>query len=445
MVKNLSHIFSALGKKYDALLPANISNPFDFRKGRVFVFMLLFNTFIGLVFIIASISINDLYEIKLTLIFIVLNALIYFIYKNYNNIFIASNSLALMYSILFGKAALVTGGIYSDNLLWLLAAPLISTLFSRTKYGIIWLGGFVVFACYLYRLDLTSNGYFKKQTTEFDSLYYFITYSGLGIMLVGITLIFASGQHMLVETIGSLREKISIDKKFIKEKLRISEEFIIPFQQYLAFFPEFVMVAKKVKIEFKIEKNDEGIELKVLPSDEVTIEKINEWLGEYISFVKTKIEDIVINSEGNSTKHEIDILVLRLQNEVTHLHNSLNIIRVEKNMLVEQNEFLKNLSIAFVSGLNLKNRNFFDKSKNENLGYSDLKELVANNEVPKVLQFIIENTPSNNNDAILLLSEFQRIQKEKSMNLLSEESFSKSCNQIKFSVLNLIDELRRDL
>lgn len=67
-------------------------------------------------------------------------------------------------------------------------------------------------------MDLQFPGFYRSQTESLDGLYYLITYSGLFIMLIGIVLIFATGQSMIIR---ALDEK---QKELTKQKAELSRQ-----------------------------------------------------------------------------------------------------------------------------------------------------------------------------------------------------------------------------
>ncbi|MCU0349051.1 MAG: ATP-binding protein [Saprospiraceae bacterium] len=141
-----------------------------------------------------------------------------FIFKRFGNFWISGNLLAFVLFLLFLEAVFATGGLYSDNLLWMMATPLTALLFANPRSGMVWLGMLVGVTFYLYFLDYQSPGHFKSQTEDLDGLYYLITYSGLFIMLIGIVLIFATGQSMIIKALDAKQKELS------KQKLELTRQ-----------------------------------------------------------------------------------------------------------------------------------------------------------------------------------------------------------------------------
>jgi signal transduction histidine kinase len=140
------------------------------------------------------------------------------IFKKWGNFILSANLLALAAAIVLVKTTFDTGGLYSDNLLWLMIAPLLALLFADRISGFCWLILLVFFTSYLFFTENNLPGQFQFHQQEFDNLYFFISYSGLFVMVVGIVLVFASGQAMIIE---ALNEK---HKELIRQKEEISQQ-----------------------------------------------------------------------------------------------------------------------------------------------------------------------------------------------------------------------------
>ncbi len=215
----LKQFFQFLGKKYDDyFIAANLlPSPLDLRKARVLAFIHLFIIVIGIAFEIANRSYPGVHSPAL-LIGIGLMISLAYIFKRFGNFFISGNLISLILFVVLLESVFATGGLYSDNLLWIMATPLTALLFASPRSGMVWLGVLVGVTFYMYFLDIQNPGFYRKQTEEFDGLYYLITYCGLFVMLIGIVLIFATGQSMIIR---ALDEK---QKELTKQKAELSRQ-----------------------------------------------------------------------------------------------------------------------------------------------------------------------------------------------------------------------------
>ncbi|MBI5917739.1 MAG: hypothetical protein HY842_20400 [Bacteroidetes bacterium] len=205
--------FSHFGKRYDDLfIPVHLrESPLSLRKARVLVFIHLFLVIISVLFEVA----NSMYpgvESPATKIAIVVGLTLVFIFKRYGNFNISGNLLGFCLFLIFLESVFKTGGLYSDNLLWMMATPLIALLFANTQSGMIWLGTLIGVTIFFFVLDVQNPGFYRNQTTSLDAAYYFITYTGLFIMVVGIVLIFATGQSMIIKALDEKQKELTRQK-----------------------------------------------------------------------------------------------------------------------------------------------------------------------------------------------------------------------------------------
>lgn len=169
-------------------------------------------------------------------------------------------------------------------------------------------------------------------------------YSIIGFLLT--SMIFFYYRYRIKQIRDSVEKEIK-KSEFDYVIVELQDELLTYIQQYLNFFPEYVRIAKQQIIEFEVEKVKNGLKLKTKFGENIRKENFNKWLNEYIGFVKNKVENFDIEIEGNPSTKEIDLLRLKLENQIAHLENSLKIVGLENQYLKENNEFLKKLSLSF--------------------------------------------------------------------------------------------------
>lgn len=216
---HLKNFFRLVREKYDDWFIAKelMVSPLSLRKARVLVFIHLFLIFIAASFEIAN-SLFPSVDSPATLLGLVIGIALTIIFKRFGNFWLSGNLLSFFLFLLFLESVFGTGGLYSDNLLWIMATPLTAVLFANPRSGMVWLGMLVAATFFLYYLDIQNPGYYRQQTESLDGLYYLITYLGLFIMLIGIVLIFATGESMIIR---ALDEK---QKELTKQKAELSRQ-----------------------------------------------------------------------------------------------------------------------------------------------------------------------------------------------------------------------------
>lgn len=182
----------------------------DLRKARVLVFIHQFIFLFGITFHIA----NTIFEAAgPSLVYgILVNFLFMYIFKRYGNFNVSGNLLALLLFFFMGEAVFETGGLYSDNLLYILTTPLLALLFANHRSGLFWLMSLVVFTGYLYYLEINATVSYREQTFVFDANYFLTTYIGLFVIVTGIVLIFATGQSRIVRILNLKQKELTTQK-----------------------------------------------------------------------------------------------------------------------------------------------------------------------------------------------------------------------------------------
>lgn len=130
-------------------------------------------------------------------------------FKVYKNFTLSGNLLAFFFFLVQAEAVFRTGGLYSDNLLWMMASPLMAMLFANIKSGLLWFFGLISFTFFLYFAEVNSNVSFRTQTEVFDAKYFLVTYIGLFIIIVGLVLIFATGQKLIIQALNAKQGELA--------------------------------------------------------------------------------------------------------------------------------------------------------------------------------------------------------------------------------------------
>ena len=143
--------------------------------------------------------------------FIILSLITTFrVYRSFN---LSGNLLAFFLFLLQAEAVFRTGGIYSDNLLWIMASPLLAMLFANIISGLLWLCALIGFTVFLYFSEIQAAVSFKTQTYGFTPDYYMGTYIGLFVIIVGLVLIFATGQKLIIKALNAKQDELGKQKE----------------------------------------------------------------------------------------------------------------------------------------------------------------------------------------------------------------------------------------
>lgn len=142
------------------------------------------------------------------------------IFKYFKSFNISGNLLALFLFLIQAEAVYKTGGLYSDNLLWIMASPLFALLFANPKWGLFWLFALIGFSVHLYILEINAEVSYRLQTEGLDAAYYLTTYVGLFVIVVGVVLIFATGQRMIIQALNTKQKQLSRQKEELSKQAK---------------------------------------------------------------------------------------------------------------------------------------------------------------------------------------------------------------------------------
>ena len=118
-----------------------------------------------------------------------------------------------------------------------------------------------------------------------------------------------------------------------------------PVQQYIIFFKEFVRVSKGYDVEFIVEHIEQGIKIEFRGQKSEWEDKIKDWFQEYMGLIRSNLEEIKIKYTVDVDDVRKDILLTKMENEVSHLKNALKIAHLENKYLAEKYEDVKELSL----------------------------------------------------------------------------------------------------
>jgi signal transduction histidine kinase len=159
---------------------------------------------------------------------ILLFLVILFSAKKYGNLLISGNLMALISFLALGTSVHSSGGLYSDNLIWMIISPMIALLFTNKKSGCIWLLALLSFVEYQYYIFDSGNSSGSFNPTE--STYYFISFFTLFIFIYGIITIFERGQELIINKLREQKKLLEAQQLEIIQKnneLKIIEEQLL--------------------------------------------------------------------------------------------------------------------------------------------------------------------------------------------------------------------------
>jgi signal transduction histidine kinase len=197
-MKSYLVLSSKISALIERLVPDNLkSDSYAFRKAKVLTYVHLSLVILGCILWIIQIFVlpNDPVPLWMCIIW---GISLIFLFKKMGNLVIAGNLIAAALAVPVAIFVPDTGGLHSDNLLWLIIAPLVALLFGNRKSGIIWLVLLLVFTTYLWKNDAEFQAHqLSKAVGNAD--YYFISYFFLFAAIFVIVMLFESGQLLIIK------------------------------------------------------------------------------------------------------------------------------------------------------------------------------------------------------------------------------------------------------
>ncbi len=218
MIKGLS--FTKLGQHLDKwfISPKLRTNGLEHWKARLLVAIHIMVLMIGVILEFAAqflIEVENQPPIKSGILLVLV---LMFIFRKFGNMTLSGNLLSAIFFMVLLVSVLESGGLFSDNLLWMLGAPLLALLFANRISGFLWLLALIGVASFLYVTDQCSPEFILSVVEGSGSLYYLISYVGLFGMVVGIVLVFATGQAMIIKALDEKQMELAKQKEALAIK-----------------------------------------------------------------------------------------------------------------------------------------------------------------------------------------------------------------------------------
>jgi len=135
------------------------------------------------------------------------------IYKRYGNLNISGNLLVMLLFGVLMSEMMPTGGLYSDNLLWMLLIPTVAFLFTSKKYGLAWSAVTIAVVVGLFVLEVKYSTNSRQITMDFGPSYYLTSYLALFILMIAVITLFVDGNKNLLEFLNHTSEKLRSQKE----------------------------------------------------------------------------------------------------------------------------------------------------------------------------------------------------------------------------------------
>lgn len=190
--------------------------PYILFRAKSLVYLHFFAITVGVCMIVASATFKfeqDLGILAANSLIMIVNL---FVFRQFQNFYLTANLIIGLAFVTFSLMAFDTGGLFSDNCIWLTIIPMGALLFGGKKSGYVWLFISVVFNLYLYCYGIYDHEHVRSLNES--PLYYVIS----NIFLLGFTFwisfIFKSEQYYVVNSLIEQNKILEKKNSEIAEK-----------------------------------------------------------------------------------------------------------------------------------------------------------------------------------------------------------------------------------
>ncbi len=129
------------------------------------------------------------------------------------NCFIWGNMLATISFCVLTPITLQTGGLYSDDTLWMLTIPIVAFILSDKYSGAFWSIALLSWFCYLYYLEHTTAVSYLNEVLIFDKGYYFTSIFWLFFCIMAAALLYESQKIKVIKHLKMQQAALALQKE----------------------------------------------------------------------------------------------------------------------------------------------------------------------------------------------------------------------------------------
>ncbi len=175
------------------------------RKAIIVIFIFIFVSILILAMWISTRNLSSSNEFPYGMALLI-TVLSLFVFRKKGSFYLSGHLLGMLVFIFLFPVSLYTGGLFSDDALWLLLGPVLAFFAGNKWTGLIWSSMTMMALGYLYYLEINATESYVKDSLIFDPNYYITSLLFLFFMILGVMFIYENEKTKLIAELGSKRK-----------------------------------------------------------------------------------------------------------------------------------------------------------------------------------------------------------------------------------------------
>jgi signal transduction histidine kinase len=210
MKQMLRHLFSLSFLDNFLIHSKHKTTPYELKKARLFVSLPSFMILLSLICALLSFGLGDFGEMPHILPGALACIVPLWLFRVRGNMKLSGNILVGIYAIIVGEAVFRTGGLYSDNLIWLMFAPMLAMFFAGKSSGFAWLVALCSFAFYVYSIEPGGQHGFRIESYDLDNQYFISSFISMFVAYTFMVTVFVTGSELLAKELISQKNECQL-------------------------------------------------------------------------------------------------------------------------------------------------------------------------------------------------------------------------------------------
>ena len=192
---------------------------YEYRKAKIVIYTQLILLILGSLLWVMSVFVKDdipfPYHIALPI-----TAVLIFSFRYFHNMIIIGNLMAGILALFLVPMTYQGGGLYSDNLVWLLVVPMLAFFLANIRSGVMWTLGLFALQTWLFFQAQEQGAIFMEQIEKVTPGYYYVSLLFFFLFMTALLIVFKFGQNRIIETLNRQKQTLARQKQEIADKAR---------------------------------------------------------------------------------------------------------------------------------------------------------------------------------------------------------------------------------